>query len=380
MDDFLWVLAAAFVVLIAMFFVGFIPGISDSNVADETIEMASFEVGAVGRISEHPASTIELGSFNVGETQTEILKSVPQMRVYTGLGGSESKEYEISITPAFIQLMEGVTLTFDVSETNLYGDLVIKWNGKEFLRGRADPRVYAVAIPSEYVKESNTLEIYAEGPGIIFWAATTYIIKDFEAVLDYGPSKIFSFQLTQDEREAWMKGQISFYAVGTSGKSSSRIITRVNGDEVYSVKPDGAATVEFGYSDAPILLGDNVITFAAQDDVVIVHNAKLTIFLSTTELDKDITFNLDSSEYASIDNQNYRPRLRFFVEHISSGGTLEIGLNGNRRSIQSMTTGANEVWLTKSELQPGTNTIRFSGTGSWYISRAYIELEKIESD
>ncbi|MFH1445292.1 MAG: hypothetical protein ABIF08_02310 [Nanoarchaeota archaeon] len=379
MDDFMWVLAAAFLILIAMFFVSFIPGIGLTG-GEDLIEVDTFRVGAVGRVSQFPTSTIDLGSFTVGETQTELLKAVPMMTVYSGLGGAESKKYEINIPEGFGDLAkrEAVAINFDVSESNLYGDLVVKWNGKEFMRKRASPRQYTIVIPKEFVKASNNIEIYPEGPGLIFWASTTYTIKNFDIALNYGPSKIFSFQLNQDEIESWLKGRVDFFATSQSGEAASKLIIKVNGDEIYSVKPDGSGLVEFGYSDAPILLGDNLLTFAAQDDTIIMNGVKLKMFLTTSELIKTFNFKMDDAQINLISSGVYKPKVRFYIEQIASGGTLDIKVNGNARQISAMVTGPNNFYIPESYLSNGANIIEFSGTGSWYIGSATIELEKVE--
>ena len=376
MEDFMWVIAAAFLVLIAMFFVSFIPQIG-IPVADDIVEVTEIQVGAVGRIAEQPGRTIPLGSFNVGETQTELLKTVPQMRVYTGMSGSEVKEYEIEVKQSFDDLLKDITISFDVSQSNMYGDLVIKWNGQTFFKTKASPRGYVITIPKSSIRSSNNIEIYAEGPGLAFWAANTYIIREFNIVLNYGPSKIFSFQLNHDELETWLKARVNFYAIGSSGKSTSKLKIKVNGDEVYSAKPEGAGVAEFGYSEAPIKLGDNIVTFVAQDDTIIMQDTKLTLFLSTTELIKQFNFNLFDNEYNIMSTGKYKPRLRFYVEGIASGGTLEVGVNGNRRLMQTTSVGPNTVYIAPGDLNKGSNTLEFSGTGSWYIGRALVELEKI---
>jgi hypothetical protein len=207
-----------------------------------------------------------------------------------------------------------------------------------------------------------------------------YIMKDFEVLLNYGPSKIFSFQLNQDEVESWMKGRVSFYATGTSGKSTSRLIVKVNGDEVSSVAPDGAGAIEFGYADAPINLGDNLVTFAAQDDMIILHNVQLKLFLSTSELEKQFNFNIFDDKYSLLNSGQYKARIRFYVEDIASGGTLTMNINGNQKAIRTMSAGSNTLYISTTELKSGSNTISFSGAGSWYISKVFVELEKIVNE
>ena len=377
MEDFMWVLAAAFVIIVAMLFVSLIVPIDTTPKPDEIIEIDTMIIGAVGRISGEPVTTMRLGSFNVGETQTELLKAVPQMRVYSGIAGSESKKYEIEVTEEFLDLMSDIVIDFDVFDSNAYGDLVVKWNGAVFLRDKAARRDYTITIAKEYVKTVNNLEIYADGPGIMFWASTEYVLKDFNVDLNYGPSKIFAFQLSQDDLEAWSKGRVTYYATGTSGMSGSKLIVKVNGYEIHSEKPNGQGVAEFQYSDAPMKIGDNILTFAAKDDMIIMHNTELSLYLSTTELAKTSYFDISNEEYALIQSGQYKIRLRFNIDDILSGGTLNVKVNGHQRAISAMTVGSNLYYLTQQELEPGTNVLGLSGTGSWYIGKASVELEKV---
>ncbi|MFH1337288.1 MAG: hypothetical protein ABIH55_00260 [Nanoarchaeota archaeon] len=377
MEDFMWVLAAAFVIIVAMLFVSLIVPIDTTPKPDEIIEIDTMIIGAVGRISGEPVTTMRLGSFNVGETQTELLKAVPQMRVYSGIAGSESKKYEIEVTEEFLDLMSDIVIDFDVFDSNAYGDLVVKWNGAVFLRDKAARRDYTITIAKEYVKTVNNLEIYADGPGIMFWASTEYVLKDFNVDLNYGPSKIFAFQLSQDDLEAWSKGRVTYYATGTSGMSGSKLIVKVNGYEIHSEKPNGQGVAEFQYSDAPMKIGDNILTFAAKDDMIIMHNTELSLYLSTTELAKTSYFDISNEEYALIQSGQYKIRLRFNIDDILSGGTLNVKVNGHQRAISAMTVGSNLHYLTQQEIEPGTNVLGLSGTGSWYIGKASVELEKV---
>lgn len=370
-EDFIYVLAAALILILVFAAISAIIPVGPGGVVGN-ISIAEFALGGVGYSGDYEASSISLGSFDVGEIQKENLRSAPQLSLSSSLLGSQKETFTINILSAYQDSLRDVVISFDVFETNGYGDLVVKWNGREFYRGRASPRDYNIIIEKASVKSSNTLEIYCDGPGLMFWASTVYTLRNFNADLEYGPSKIFAFTLSQGEIEAWDRGEVSFYGFGTGDK----LTLEVNDVEIYEQAPSGPTTITFNYTSAPLRVGQNLLTFKTDTGVFTLQNAGFKIFLLTNLVAKQRSFELDSDQYGRLVDMGYAGRIEFSIESIERTGTLDIELNGKDLTVPALRTGWNSLTFTDTEAQAGTNTLEFSGNGFWDISEVKVRLEK----
>ena len=232
LDDFLWVLLIAFALMAVFYIISPLippPGPTEG----EIVQVAEFSLGSVGFLDEVPAKDLSLGSFTVGRPVQDTLRQFSRMNVEKSLFGASDQKYTINVPDWYHQTMEKVILKFSVDNTNMYGNLIIRWNGKEFFSRLASPRGYTIEIDKTYVKESNTLEVMAGSPGLRFWATTVYKLKDFQVSVAYGPAKLYPFELYQNELQAFQKGELSFYSVG-----SANLNVKINGKEVIDIEQD----------------------------------------------------------------------------------------------------------------------------------------------
>jgi len=366
-DDFVYLLIVAFVIIIALFiFSGIGPFMGP---AENFTVITEFSLGPVGFAHDYPARSDSLGSFAVGETQTELLKAVPKMKIVAGLLGGDGEEFGINVPEWFRPTMKRVKITFTVEESAPYGNLIIKWNGKEFYNDKASGSV-AVNINSEYVKSSNNIEILAGGPGIFFWANTVYEIRNFNINLEYGPAKLIPFEVFSRELEAWNKGELSFYSTG-----SGTLSIKINGAEIYNKKPDISNIVEFEYNDAPLKVGNNIISLSSPDGVLNLQDVELRIFLLTNEIIRTRDFNISARDYGMLE-QGRKGRIDYMIDSISREGVLRIRMNNRALSVPAPITGLNSVYFTSGNGNEGENRLEFSGTGSWYISDVVVGVER----
>ena len=365
-EDFVYLLIVAIVIIVALsIFSGIGPFIAP---AENFTVISEFSLGPVGFAYDYPARTESLGSFAVGETQRELLKSVPKMRVIAGLFGAESNEYRIDVPEWLRETMKGVKITFSVEDRAPYGNLIIKWNGKEFYNEQASGAV-TVTINSEYVKSSNNLEILAGSPGWYFWANTVYEIRNFNVNLEYGPAKLIPFEIFPNELESWNKGELSFYSIGTGTLS-----VKINGIEIYNQNPDLSNAIGFEYNDAPLKVGNNIISLSSPEGVLNLQNVELKIFLLTNEIVRTRDFNITAGQYNAL-KQGKKGRIDYTIDSISREGILKIKLNNNMLSVPAPVTGLNSVYFTSGQAREGENRLEFSGTGTWYISEVDVGIE-----
>ena len=138
MDEFIVLIIVAFVIIGAMMLIGTPlaewaggewPG---GGVTGNYKSLASFDLGRVGLSETEVSRTVSFGSFTLGQTQAETLKEMSTLGISQGYFGSDSKKFDIRVDQNVLNNMKDVKISFDMGEANLYGNLVIKWNGKRF--------------------------------------------------------------------------------------------------------------------------------------------------------------------------------------------------------------------------------------------------------
>ncbi|MEM5812484.1 MAG: hypothetical protein QXN71_03945 [Candidatus Aenigmatarchaeota archaeon] len=368
-DEFLFVLIVGVVILvIALAFFASIPPGGIGII----VPVDNFSLGSVGFSGDNVISR-NYGSFKVGEINTETIKSIPQIQVSSGYFGSKSEKQEIRILSAYVPLAKEAKITFNVYDsTPSYGNLIIKWNGMEVYKNGASRGQYSIRIDPKYIREINNLEVSADGPGLFFWAATTYILRDFKITLDYGNMKLIPFTMGSEEIETFKNGILEF---SNPYNSQSKLTVKVNGEEVFSQKPGPSESVNFDLFNCAITPGNNLITLSVQGDPVQLDNVILKIFLSTQHNVRERKFAISPSNY-SLFSQGYRGKIEFDVASITKQGSMYIKLNGNDIVVSSVQKGTNTAYFSEREAKEGENTIVFSGTGGWEVSDVRILLER----
>ncbi len=325
--------------------------------------------GGFAGFSNRASRSIDLGSFSVGETQKESLLSFPQLELSANVLGSDGRRYVVNVPEWFESTKRGVRLKFYVQDTNKYGRLVVKWNGKVFFSDFADRGNYNIFINSSYVKSSNTLEMYAEGPGALFWASTVYILKSVELNLEYGPERIIAFQMVPDEISAFDRASLSFWADG-----EGTLEIKVNGVTAYRGSPKGASEVEFSYLDVPLNSGNNILTFIDREGVYSIQGAALRIFLLDNRSVILRRFNLTEEEFGLLEKGWMKGEVEYNVESVERKGQVTVKLNGNVLGSLSPETGWNSAGFGAEQAQMGENDIEITSTGGYSIPEIKVTL------
>jgi len=371
-DDFIYVLVIALGLIVIFSIVSvFFPysGLPGGVGVGGNITVAEFTLGTVGFAEDEPKSS-SLGTFTVGETQTEELKRVPQLEISAGWFGSNSEEFNILVPSHFRDVLRDITITFNVRDTNEYGNLNVKWNGKSFFAEKAPRGSYEVKIEANYIEDANKLEISSDGPGLAFWAASIYTLRDFRVNLGYGPSRIIAFTLGQGDIDTFSRGEFRFIGFG-----DSNMRVKVNGVKIWEGLPDGVVHVGFNYSDAPLKLGENIMSIDCPGGQVTLNNARLDMYVLTNRVTRTRTFDITENQFDLMDKQNKIGEIRLDVNTASMPGDLNIELNGNELAILHPKLGLNSVQFTADQAISGSNTLEFSGTGYWDIGEIKIIIE-----
>jgi len=382
MDEFIVLLIVAFVIIGAMVIIGTpLAELSEGNwpggggtISGNYKSLASFDLGKVGSTESEISRRLSFGSFTLGQTQSETLKEMSKVATSQGYFGSDPKEFEIKVDENVLNNLKDVKISFEMGEANLYGNLVITWNEKVFFDKVANINRYDVIIPPENVKEMNTLVISAGNPGMYFWAATYYELKNFKVLGEYGPEKFMSFKVYPNEIEAWSKGVLKFYT--TKGQGGT-LTVKLNGNEIYrETDPEHVVRKEFEYSDIgnAIKIGDNIMAFKSTSTFD-VDDVEFEIYLSGGGLTKEREVTV-SEEDMNLLKSGKDGEIKFTVDSMHRQGILNIKINDNQLSVQTVRSGENIIGFDSNDVFEGANTITFSGTGSWDISGVDVRIKR----
>jgi hypothetical protein len=316
--------------------------------------------------------TISFGSFSVGGSNSDVLKSIPQLQITASYLGGKTERLDVNVLNAYVPLAKQAMITFTVYDsTPTYGNLIIKWNGMELYRNGASKGQYALRVDGQYVKETNSLEVSADGPGAYFWASTTYVLRDFRVTLDYGSLKLIPFTLGTKEMEGFKNGALEFSSPGGAGT----LTVKLNGAQIFSGTPGVQESVKFDLFNAGINPGNNMITMSTQGESFQLNDVKLKIFLYAQQAANQRAFTIPSDKYGLF-GQGYAGKIEFDVNSIASGGNMEIMLNENKLSAPAVQTGTNYELFSAEQVTEGQNSLKFSGSGGWDVGEVRILLER----
>jgi hypothetical protein len=367
-EEFVWVLLIAIILIIIVgIFSYFVPYTGPY----QNITMGSFSPGEVGYVQDYVARSMDLKTFTVGEQQSEPLKSWPQMELATSMLGGNTERAEIGVPDYHLETARGVRITFDLYQTNNYGNLVIRWNGRDVVNGMLPPRQHEVFIDRADVRESNILEVFSTGPGFYFWASSIYIIKNFNVNLEYGPHRVMPFEILPSEMDSFDRAEVSCYASGTG-----ILEIRINGVSVYSGSPAGMLTEGFTLFNAPVRAGQNIITFVDETGTYTLRDTMFRIYITGDQSRASHRFNISEEHYSYLAQSIFRGKVDYMIDGMARQGSIDVELNGHPLSTPAPRTGWNSAYFTAAMASPGENRIVFSGTGSFDISEAIIGLER----
>ncbi len=364
-NGFIYVLIAGVVVLAALFILA--PMIQLPEDTGKVKSVYTFSVGKVG-VSAGSFKGQTIGTFSVGEAQKEVLKSAGRVEIENGIGGQKSQEYSISLQDYLLEALRDIKISFDIVETNQYGDLIFEWNGKEIFRKKAASREWSITIPKDNVASLNTLKIRADGPGLLFWASTVYKLEPFSVFAEYGPSRLFGFQLSQSELETFNKGELEFYSL-----SEGKLVIRVNGRQIFSKKPEGTEKAMFDFNSAPVFFGQNVLSFESSSQIT-VDGARLKLYVQAPATAFLERFNLTKANIN--DMKNNRGRVKLAVSSVDRPGSLVVMLNGKTIGSESVLEVSSPTYkFDGADAKEGMNEIQITGTGEFEVSQAIVGVE-----
>jgi hypothetical protein len=331
-----------------------------------------FSAGTIGFSDNYVSRTQDFGAFGVGLPQKESLKTVPMMEITAGLFGSTSEEFSIEVPEYVIEWLKGGEISFDIDDTNSYGNLVVTWNGAVVYEKKGGAGSRTVTLSTSQIKQDNTVQIAAQGPGMMFWAATAYTLKDFEVSAEYGPAKFLDFSVSQDELESLDRFELSWFTASRRGT----LLVKVNGDQIYSGTSERMESVEFtdtSLSSASIVPGKSRLAFMALNDGSFeLQDVIMRTYVSKNQRTIREKFDLNGAQLNSLVANG--GVVKMYVENVESSGDLRIKLNEQSAGSVSAKAGWNSVPFEADLLEVGSNWLEIGGTGTFDVGDVTVEL------
>ena len=149
---------------------------------------------------------IDFGDLSVGYIPTDtILQEKEEVIIKKGIF---FRSQELVLDFSGVDVTKAY-LTFELDNTNNYGDLIITLNDRLINSTIVNTGVYVVVM--DKLNETNSLKISTENSGLRFWAPTMYILKDVKLLVkEYSNEKrLESFDIKDFEMEG-LSGRLVF--------------------------------------------------------------------------------------------------------------------------------------------------------------------------
>lgn len=241
---------------------------------------------------------------------------------------------------------QSVLISFDVANTNGYGPVVVKLDGKPVVEENLDIGRYEYTLPA-----GRQLELAAGSSQWRLWAPALYDMENIRIVANTYPRERSSFSFKVDEPENVQSARMDFALDSNAGA----LLVKLNGDVVYDGALNNKQSV---FIDSSKLDKLNVITFDARPDSRFA--GRTTIALTRiTEQQKDFVaiVNLTFAEHAKFSGGT----LAFDVVDVFKPGGYSVKITNNNVTLLNefvkLEKGYFELTLKKEHLRPGINIV-----------------------
>ncbi len=379
MEAFVKVLAGAFAIL----FVAILLGITMENVTMHGISgsgnftIFSAELGKIGEIGEASRS-INIGDVNVGYVKMYVpIVEESNLKVQRGLLRDKSHSWVVDGKE-----IDKIKIEGSISDTNLYGELIVEVNGKEVWRNKTMPGRFEITI-DRVDPTHNEITLKAGSSGLKFWAPTTYIFSFLKvSKYDYAQSEFLSgIEVYSYEITGFKKGKISFY-VDEAIKTADLNID-INSRQVYSGKPQESPVpyeFEFDKTSTNLAAGENSLhIYTGKNAAYKLRDVRVEIYYygATHKSYKTYRFNLDPHFLEFMEEPDVFVFLKIKVDDVFVRGTLEVDINNKYKQEFDIDEGDKIISAKLDESYFNTkNTITVASTGSFDIERMDIVVGK----
>ncbi len=353
-----------------------VPGmVKRDNITIYSVSIPSF--GEIGEASR----TIMLGDVSVGETTgTDLVVNASNVVVKNGLFSSNSQSFVVNGKNITRIIIEG-----EISETNLYGDLIIKVNGKDVYHAKTSPQKIKIVV-NNVNPTHNEVEISCESSGLKFWAPTTYVFSYLKIYkVDYTYREYTKgFVVYPYEIDGFKKGEIVFN-VDEAIKNEDLCID-INNVNVYCARPQESPLpykIDFDKASVNLAAGENTLRiYSGKNSAYKLRDVRINIYYygATHKSYRSYEFNIDERLLETMRKENRTLVVVGKVGTLNARGVLEIRLNGRDDCALEFPIRTDyEIFSQKiklSCLKPGTNILSVATTGSFDVERVSLMLAR----
>lgn len=383
MSDFLPVLAFGVILLAVMFllFWGLQIGPAAAKAQGGGFEEEVPSPPPVSGVAGFPQETVKTipiaKDFSVSfESGGVSVASLRNSSVENGVFGRIGREVSFD---AAVQDAESARIGMNITDTNLYGNIVAVLNGETVFNNYSLVGRLEIPLNASRLKpKNNVLDVEASGSGWKIWAPAVYYF-DADVLINYYSLRSKSFDFSAG---SGIKGvsKSRLVLVISKKEGSGNLIARVNGNEVYRGNDLRLAMADFP-SSVISLERTNTLEFLAEKGAKYdVSSAEILLFYQPEYRAQVLYYNLTGGQYQNFGGGNVT--LGFGIRKMTgdvvsvlvkitdgAGGTHSILPQGILREGNSY-----NITLTKNELYIGSNKIEFvvGGTGSILIENATI--------
>ena len=214
--------------------------------------------------------TIELGNIAFKEQKLEKKEILGDFRVSNGVFfGKSSYKRRFEIEDYILKTLENSTLSFNVKDTNNYGELYIILNNETIFKNRALLGNYKLNISP---RKENVIEFETSSSGWKIWAPSVYDISNLSIEMDYSFKEIprYTFFVPEYIYKNLNKCELLFDFISADEEFNITL----NNQTEYSGIP------EFPVKVVPlenIKEGKNLISFSSNGEVKL-KNARIRLF------------------------------------------------------------------------------------------------------
>lgn len=273
----------------------------------------------VGPLNTESWRSIPLGYVNATYESNEVKYYMEGKYLFNGLMfGSNSLEMAADVDKTnFI----GAYIKFDVTSTNKYGALAVKFNGVVISDSVLDMGSYKFTINNSIIKSANKIELVPASSNWRIWAPAVYDVRNLQFVYQTHStvSSDIKFMVFPDEAKTLTSSRSRLLLDFAEHRGILRIL--LNGNQIYNNQSSGYQTVYFDQKN--LLSGDNTMQFLTESNGVFQGNAYLTIYYMTTK-DNEISheFIINSSRFSTLNSQ--KGTISFNISNVLKPGGMVI--------------------------------------------------------
>lgn len=352
---------------------GFELGLDSQDRQEAVLVSESF--GKVGSANQD-FRTVQLGSFNVGETRGDVeAYTARKTEVSSGFLSGEAIEINYNAT----QPRQG-RITFEVLGKTGSGPFYVKVNGEKiFEEDLVSTGTPNITIPAENLNSGMNKIVLGSSSGLL--GSSSYTIEDVRVTVNDRKFHDFSdhFQVYDYELADFVEASLGF-TVRTGSVKAEPLTVNVNGNTVFSerqVRSENEVILEKGEAD--LHPGYNTVRFETDGESVYhIENAQLTLrYIGATDR-QTVTknFEVNSSVLSFVKRDDTRETVVFDYQRLlPSPRPMKIILNQAEYEL-TPENGRNTLKIDQDHLKQD-NRVRIKSNSTYIMESFRIRSEKV---